>query len=143
MKSPRRDPRLSLLSARESDLYLARTAGETAALAAWADSLREERVAVGGLDVVLASEGEEPLGRLEPPEVDRLAEVGGELDAEAAGGVALVVGERARLGRGDGDAGREVDEPDTVGGLLALLSTGTAGAKGVPAALDEEGGFGE
>jgi len=78
-------------------------------------------VAVGGFDLVLAADGEEPVGRGEGEEIDGLTDVGCDLVAESAEGVELVLGKRARFGGGGGDAGGEMREADGVGGFVALL----------------------
>src|SRR5438270_3955158 len=44
----------------------------------------EERMSVGDFDAGLVAEGEEPIGRLKVREVDGLAQVSGELEAQAA-----------------------------------------------------------
>jgi hypothetical protein len=96
---------------------------------------------VVGLDARVVADREEPVGGLEVGEVDGLAHVGGELDAQAAEGPELVLGERARLGGGDDQAGRLVAEADGVRRLVPLLAAGARAAVVVLAALGEEGVF--
>ncbi len=102
-----------------------------------------EGMAIGGFDAGLAADGEEPVGGFELGEIDRFAEVGGELEAETANGAQLVFGEGARFCCRHGNAGGHVREANGVGGFVALLSTRTGAARDVEAAIGEELVIGE
>lgn len=49
-----------------------------------------KRVTMRGFDFILAADGEEPFGRLEMREIDRLANFAGEFQAEAMNGAFFV-----------------------------------------------------